>query len=322
MIEFLFLILLKLYNKRLAKNVDFAVNLSRGILDEQLYEKSEDQIGLLSDALNAVAINLKFLLNNFNEALQGIYTILDRIKNTSDSVTNDTENQTSSIQETFVSFEFLVNSIKDVAKTAEGVSIVSNMTKMDATEGGQYIIQMVNEMKEISNSAKQIVEIIDVIDEIADQTNLLALNAAIEAARAGEHGKGFSVVAMEIRKLAERSADATHEITDIIQQSNKKIEKGTTFSKTASEAIKKIIVGINNVTDLINKIKSATSEESDKSIKILSSLEDIKEISANTVKKISLLVNSAVSVSNYASNLKTLLNRFNPVETSKDIVKD
>ncbi|MBU1078471.1 MAG: hypothetical protein KKH98_14330 [Spirochaetes bacterium] len=320
-IELIIVILIKIRNTRLLRNIDFAVNLSQGILDEQLYEKSQDQIGQLSDALNAVAINLKFLRNNLKEAIQGLYNIIDRIKNTSDSVINETKNQSSFIQETFNSFEFLVGSIKEVAKTAEGVSDVSNRTKIEATEGGKNIIQMVNEMKEISSSSKQIVEIIDVIDEIADQTNLLALNAAIEAARAGEHGKGFSVVAMEIRKLAERSADATSEITEIIHKSNKKIEQGTRFSHTASDAIGRIITGINNVTDLIGKIRSETSEEKQKSIKILESLEYAKEISSNTVNKITLLVNSAVSVSNYANNLKKLIDKFQPVESRGEVIQ-
>lgn len=321
-LEGVFLLLLNSHNKRLRKNVNFAINLSQGVLDEQIYEKGEDQIGHLSDALNEVAINLKFLLNNLKEAVQGLFNIIDDIRNTSDSVIKETKHQTDSIQETFNSFEFLARSIKEVAKTAEGVSIVSKLTKKDATEGGQYIIQMVNEMKEISSSAQQIVEIIDVIDEIADQTNLLALNAAIEAARAGEHGKGFAVVAMEIRKLAERSTDAAHEITDIINLSNKKISKGTKFSHTASEAIKKIIIGTNNVSELIDKIRSVTSEEDKKSMRILESLDSIKEVSSHTVSKINTLVNSAVSAANRANNLKTLINKFNPVKSPEEIIKE
>ncbi len=314
-IEAVFIYFFSQYNSRVKKNAQFTINLSRGILDEQIYEKAQDEVGLLSDALNEVAINLKFLKNNLKEALQGLFNITENIKNTSDSVINETKNQSGLITETFSSFEYLAKSIKEVAKTAEEVAVVSNKTKQDAAQGGEYIMGMINEMNEISKSSKQITEIIDVIDEIADQTNLLALNASIEAARAGEHGKGFAVVAMEIRKLAERSFEAGHEITEIINKSKKEITKGTNFSRTASEAMKKIITGITNVTDLSGKIKSNITEESIKSIRILESLEYIKKVSSNTVNNITSLVNSASSVLNHTENLKTIINKFTPGES-------
>ncbi|MDD5067707.1 MAG: methyl-accepting chemotaxis protein [bacterium] len=320
-LELAFIFFFSQYKRRLNKDVDFTIKLSQGILDEQLYEQASDEIGALSDALNEVSINLKFLLNNLKEAIQGLYNIIERIKNTSDSVIHETRDQTDLIQQTFSSFEYLADSIKEVARNADDVANFTGQTKGDADEGSQYIIQMINEMGEIGQSSKQIVEIINVIDEIAEQTNLLALNAAIEAARAGEHGKGFAVVAMEIRKLAERSAEAAQEIGDIIKKSNKKIEQGTRYSQTASEAVQKIIQGISHVSELIENIKSETFEESDNSTKILQSLDYVKEISSSTVNKINLLVNEAVSVSNYANNLAVIIGKFKPDLSSKEIVK-
>jgi methyl-accepting chemotaxis protein len=117
-------------------------------------------------------------------------------------------------------------------------------------------------MQGITDSSRQVTEIIGVIDSIAFQTNILALNASVEAARAGEQGRGFAVVANEVRTLASRSADASREIRELIDASNRKINAGSEIVGQAGDTIRRVVTAVARMTDLIEEISVASGEQS------------------------------------------------------------
>ena len=147
------------------------------------------------------------------------------------------------------------------SRNAEQVSQLSGTAKLAAERGDQQMQAMTEAMTDINESGKSISKIIKVIDEIAFQTNLLALNAAVEAARAGQHGKGFAVVAEEVRNLAARSAKAASETTTLIQSSVDKTENGTKMAEQTAVALKEIYQGVVQVSDLVDEIAAASSEQ-------------------------------------------------------------
>lgn len=148
----------------------------------------------------------------------------------------------------------LAASIHSITSSTDGARTLSLQTKVNAEQGKDALGSAIASIELIQTSAASIVEIVQVIGEISAQTNLLAFNAEIEAARAGEHGVGFSVVAGEVRKLAERSAVAARDISRLIDESNARVHDGTSRSRHASQAFEHIVASVHQTSDAISAI--------------------------------------------------------------------
>jgi methyl-accepting chemotaxis protein len=187
--------------------------------------------------------------------------------------------------------------VNDVAKIAEEADRISRRASDDAHTGDDAVASTITGMKTISETmentarvitglgkrSQEIGKILEVIEEIADQTNLLALNAAIEAARAGEAGRGFAVVADEVRKLAERSVEATKEIGEVIRQVQSETtdavevakagasetKEGIALADKAGLALRRIIESVTRSSELMAQIASATAKQSAASADVL-----------------------------------------------------
>ena len=189
-----------------------------------------------------------------------------------------------------------MNIVDQKAKESGQVAISGRVSVEKANEGIERVkksmLTLVDVIGGLGKSAENIGSILEVIDDISDQTNLLALNAAIEAARAGEHGKGFAVVADEVRKLAERSSNATKEIAGIIKaiqaETNAAInstkegadnaEEGVVLSKQVGESLKGIIAKINEMNDFIKQVAASMNEQNRASDQIMLQMEKVNGI--------------------------------------------
>jgi methyl-accepting chemotaxis protein len=172
-----------------------------------------------------------------------------------------TENQAASLQETAAAMEEFAGTIKNTADTALQAANLSDSAVQVAQLGEQLVNQVIATMQDISGSSQKIAAINQVIDGIAFQTNILALNAAVEAARAGEQGRGFAVVASEVRSLAQRSSQAAKEIQALIQGNVSRVEDGAALVGKAGQTMANIVQQVRSVTMLINDISQATQEQ-------------------------------------------------------------
>lgn len=170
-------------------------------------------------------------------------------------------------------------SISEITGSTEKALLLSLQTRVNAEDGEGTLGCAIETIEMIQKSASSISEIVRIISEIAGQTNLLAFNAEIEAARAGEHGVGFSVVAGEVRKLAERSSTAARDIARLIDQSNSQVGEGTERSRRARSAFSDIVSSVNQTNSAIEAITQYAARQA---ILTDSVVEQISQLSAAT----------------------------------------
>jgi len=155
----------------------------------------------------------------------------------------------------------LSEAISDISFATSEARTKAGETEQNANQGFEALNHTIETIELMQRSSGEISEIVKVIGEIANQTNLLAFNAAIEAARAGEHGVGFSVVAEEVRKLAERSSEAAHKISRLITESEVRVDQGTTRSVAARDAFSRIVESVALTGQSVDQISSAAENQ-------------------------------------------------------------
>ena len=255
---------------------DTISRLSDGDLSVTIIPKSEDDV--VGNALNTLVAKNHTAFSNMSLAAdqiaQGSFQIADASKNLADGASQ----QASAIEQISTSVSEIADKSRNNATEVSDVQGLITDAANAIISGNEKMLEMMDAMKEIKSGSEEIQKIIKVIDDIAFNTNILALNASVEASRAGEHGKGFVVVAEEVRNLAGRSAEASKQTAEMIEDSISRVQKGVALARDTEESLQIISELVKRITESGDTIAKVSDEQAQSASQINDALMQISQI--------------------------------------------
>ena len=336
--------------------VDTAKDIAEGEgdLTKRIKVAEEDELGILSNWFNTFLRRLNDIIIQVKQDAHQINEVSQEMAAGNLDLSSRTHQQSASLEETASSMEEINSIVQNSAEEAKNANTLTKNAQKSVENSRKQLLDTVDEsiknnqemlttlqktnskvvdaMEDIMSGSKKIAGIITLINDVAFQTNLLALNASVEAARAGEHGKGFAVVATEVRKLAHRSAKASKEIGDLIENSLESIETGRNLvtegekgmhemrekvetmlnhlKSESDENLNDIIKSFLQVSEVMENIKVASLEQADGVGQINTTIADMQRITQENATLVEENARASSSMANNTKHLEEILNNF------------
>ena len=279
--------------KPVNQSVEFAHEIAQGNLKATIEMKQNDEMGDLARSLQEMVTNLKTIIMDVIKSSDEINRSGNELSSSSNELSSGASNQAASSEEISSSMEEMVATIQQNSHNAQQTEEISRRAAIGIKEGYES-------SKVALASMDAIAEKIVIIKDIAAQTNILALNAAVEAARAGEHGRGFSVVASEVKKLAERSQKAAVEIMELTNN-------GVEVSNQSGEQLAKIIPDIEKTALLVQEITASSLEQQSGAEQVNKAIQELNEVTQQNSEAAHHFTSSAERLTGLSDKLKEVV---------------
>ncbi|GAB7543786.1 methyl-accepting chemotaxis protein [Cupriavidus sp. 8B] len=281
-----------------------------GDLTKRLPADGQDEVAQIARAFNSFADKLTAVLLQIRQGSDAVRSAAQEIAAGNADLSQRTEQQASSLEETAASMEELTSIVRLNADNARHAGALAVDAAEVATCGGNVVDKVVETMGGINESSTRIADIIGVIESIAFQTNILALNAAVEAARAGEQGRGFAVVASEVRSLAQRSAGAAREIKALIGDSVERVASGAALVDQAGATMAEIVAAVKRASDVMGEISAASKEQSIGIDQVNQAVTQMDQVTQQNAALVEQAAAAAASMEEQARNLNETVGMF------------
>jgi methyl-accepting chemotaxis protein len=309
-----------------------------GNLNVSLNVTGQDEIALLSKGFNTFVSKTRGIVQNFTTVTGDLSGMAEQLATTTVKTNRNIDKQRSSIQEIAATIEEMATAIEEVSSHAQNGAEIANRVDNESRSGKSEMNQTIALMKQLSERVdggseiiqalnkemENIVSILDVIEDITEQTNILALNAAIEASRAGEQGRGFSVVASEVRKLADRTSDSTREISSITKKLQAQTNNALHVMKESSESaetsmeqaeqtralLDKIAADASKISELSEHIAGAVAEERQAAELMSSKVQNLSSFADGNSEDSDHIASRTEDLARLSDNLKSLVSQF------------
>lgn len=313
-----------------------------GEIGHKVSEVGKDEIATLSRSYNQMLDLIVYLIKQTQESSHRLAQSSSEILSATEQQASGAAEQAASISQTTATMEELAATYRQIAENADNVVGMAEASLGSAESGQQAVMNSLNSMEQIKARAQssankilalgeqsqQIGQVLSIINNIADQTKILALNAAIEAARAGEAGKGFSVVAVEIRKLAESVVDSTREISTIMneiqaaanelviatEQELKQVTEGVDLAHVTGESLDQILDMVEQTTSSAKEISVATQQQRSATEQVVRAMKEVATVAQQTAAGSKQVAGSAEMLAGIARDSSQIGEAFKLVE--------